>query len=151
MLLATAIVAVFLAIFAKRTIEYRQSLACADAIVQVGGTVHWNPEVVETLVRDQTIARITDVRLIDPRIDAKDWNRLLNLPMRFGLHIEGKTFTDESLEALANVRRLSYLVLTRTTVDEGDVIRFQSARPDVHVMFGYPGDDDFRRFPARSR
>ena len=56
MLVATAIVAILLAIFAKRTIDYRQSVACADAIAKVGGSVHWNPEVVETLIRDQTVA-----------------------------------------------------------------------------------------------
>lgn len=149
MLFATAIVAVLLALIATRTIDYRQSLACADVIAKNGGRVDWNPEVVETLFRDQTVARITDVRFTDPRINAKDWTQVLNLPLRFGLHVDGKTFTDESLDALVNVRRLTYLVLTKTTIDDGDIIRFQAKRPDVDVMFGYPGDADFRQFPGR--
>lgn len=149
LLFATAIVAILLAIFAKRTIDYRQSLACADLIAKHGGRVDWNPEVVETMFRDQTVARITDVRFTDPRINPKDWTRVLNLPLRFGLHIDGKTFTDESLDGLVDVRRLSYLVLTKAAIDEDDVRRFQIERPDVDVMFGYPGGDNYRLFPGR--
>lgn len=147
-LIATAIVAVLLAIFAKRIIDYRRSLACADLIVRSVGRVDWSPEVMETLFRDLTTARITDVSFTDPRLKVDDWTQNLNLPLRFGLHIDGKTFPDESLDALVDVRQLKFLVLTNTMFDEGDVIWFQAERPDVDVMFGYPGDDNFRQFPG---
>jgi hypothetical protein len=149
MFLATAIIAFLLAMFAKPTVDYRQSLACAKVIAEMGGTVYWNPELIETLIRDQAVARVTDVRFQNPRIDAEGWQQLAKLPMRFGLHIEGPSFTDESLDALIENRHLSYLVLCATSINEDDVIRFQAARPDIHVMFGYPGDKDFQDYPAR--
>ena len=149
MLLMTAIVAVLLAVFSKQTINYRQSIACAAAIAKLGGTVSWNPEILENLVRDQTIARITDVHFRDPKLNAEDWKQLVKLPLRFGLQVVGPSFTAESLNALVGCRNLHYVVFWNESVSDQDVVTFQALRPDVEVMFGYPGDQAYRNFPPR--
>ena len=51
---------------------------------------------------------------------------------------------------LVGITHLDYLVLDNTSVDEGGVIEFQKQRPDVYVMFGYPGDEQFKEFPSKS-
>jgi hypothetical protein len=150
LLIFTAIAGVLLAIIMHQVSVYRRSTNAAAAIMQLGGSVSWNPELVENLVKDQTISRITDVHFTNPKLDAQQWQTLSRLPLHFGLQIDGQTFANESLLHLVGITHLDYVVLGKTSVDEDGVIEFQRQRPDVIVMFGYPEDSDFKEFPARS-
>jgi hypothetical protein len=148
LLLATAVIALLLAVFTHRVVEYRRSIASADAITELGGTVSWNPELLENLIKDQTVARITDVHFTNPQLNAEQWHALAGLPHHFGLQIDGPTFTQASLAALVDATHLDYLVLFNTSLTETDIAEFQLKRADVDVMFGYPGDVNFREFRA---
>ena len=75
-------------------------------VAKLGGTVHWNPEVHETILRDMALTRITDVRFASPRFPDDGLLELRNLPQRFGLQVSGPQFTDASLEYLKEIPNL---------------------------------------------
>ncbi|MEZ6103144.1 MAG: hypothetical protein R3E01_29730 [Pirellulaceae bacterium] len=111
---ATVAIARLLAVFTHRVLEYRRSIASADAITELGETVSWNPELLENLIKDQTVARITDVHFSNPQLSAEQWYALARLLHLFGLQIDGPTFTQAALAALVDAMHLEYLVLFNT-------------------------------------
>ncbi len=54
--------------------------------------------------------------------------------------------TEESFKQLSEASGMWYLVIKNVSVDEGDIAKFHSIRPDVEVMFGYPGDSNYHEF-----
>ncbi len=55
--------------------------------------------------------------------------------------------TEELLGQLCAVSGMWYLVIKNVSVEEAVIAKFQSIRPDVEVMIGYPGDPNYREFP----
>ena len=151
LLVVTAVTGCLLALVTQRVVEYRRATSSARVITRLGGSVSWNPELFENLIRDQTISRITDVHFSNPTLDAEQWKALSRIPHHFGLQIDGLTFTADSMRELAGIAHLDYVVLNNTMVDESAVVAFQKQRPDVAVMFGYPGEPHFKEFPASQR
>jgi hypothetical protein len=143
----TALAGLFIAIISREGTRYHQSAMAADLIRKLGGSVHWNREIHENIIRDQTLSRITDVFFTNPRLDAKKWQSLSQLPLRFGLQIDGPSFTDDTITYLVGIKRLEYVVLSNTKVSEDAILGFQRQRPDVFVMIGYPGEPSFRQYP----
>ena len=149
LLIAIALVGVLLALCVRPTIDYRKASFSAKAISRLGGTVSWDDNVFENLWEVQNPARITDIRFYSTSDFGTDAQAAMSqLPHPFGLHLEGQTFGPDVLPELAEIRNLNYLVFSDTQVKERDVTEFQKARPDVYVMFGYPGDTGFREFPS---
>jgi hypothetical protein len=147
LLFATAIIALLLALFTKSVMDYRQSATIARSIEELGGSVSWNPELHENLLRYRTVAAITDVHFSNTEIGAKQCKALSLIPNRFGLQLDGKPVTEELLGQLSGVSGMWYLVIKNASVDEADIAKFQNIRPDVEVMIGYPGDPNYRAFP----
>jgi hypothetical protein len=148
LLIGSAVAGLLLALVGRQAIDYRRSSAAAKGIAKLGGSVSWNPEIAENLFRDQTVARITDVHFTNPRLNADQWHSLSAIPHRFGLQIDGQTFTDDSMAQLVGIPLLSCVTLSNTRVTASGVIEFQRKRGDVSVMFGYPHDPDFKTYPA---
>lgn len=71
LLFATTIIALLLALFGKSVMDYRQSVAIAQSIQELGGSVSWNPELHENLLRYRTVFAITDVHFSNTEIGAK--------------------------------------------------------------------------------
>jgi hypothetical protein len=144
MLFVTTLASVVLGVTWKEIDRHRRAMRAAGEISTLGGSVHWNPEVYETLYYDQALTRITDVHFSNPSFPLERWLVLQELPQRFGLQVEGPEFGDASLKYLKHVPNLKYLVLTNTSVSEAGVFDLKRALPDVSVMYGYPGDPGFR-------
>jgi len=127
--------------------RHRQAQYAAFEIQNLGGRVSWNPkmEIIETIVRDKALSRITDVHFTNPSFPDEKWLILRELPQRFGLQVEGLQFTDASLEYLKDVKLLNYLVLNKTGVTGQGVADLIKSLPHITVMYGYPGDPNFRK------
>jgi hypothetical protein len=151
LLVGTALAGLLLALVARQAIDYHRSTSAADAIAELGGSVSWNPEFAENVIKHQTISRITDVHFTNPRLNADQWQSLAVIPHRFGLQIDGQTFTDDAMSQLVDIPRLAYVTLNNSRVTESGVIAFQRKRPDVTVMFGYPHDPNFNVYPAENK
>jgi hypothetical protein len=148
LLIGTVLAGLFLAFVSRQAIDYHRSTSSAETIAKLGGSVSWNPEIAENIIKFQTISRITDVHFTNPRFGAVEWQSLSAIPHRFGLQINGQTFTDDSLTHLVGIPRLYYVTLDNTQVTESGVFEFQRQRPDVTIMFGYPHDPNFNVYPA---
>jgi hypothetical protein len=148
LLIGTGLAGLLLALASRQAMDYHRSTSSAESIAKLGGSVSWNPEIAENVIKFQTISRITDVRFTNPRLDAVEWQSLSAIPHRFGLQIDGQTFTDDALIHLVGIPRLEYVTLDNTRVTEAGVIEFQRQRPDVTIMFGYPHDSNFNVYPA---
>ena len=120
--------------------RHRQAIHAADKIKNLGGRVSWNPkmEIIETIVRDKALSRITDVRFFNPTFPDEEWLVLQEIPQRFGLQVSGSRFTDNSLEYLKEVRHLDYLVIKNTGVSDKGIADLQNSLPYLTVMYGYP-------------
>jgi hypothetical protein len=127
--------------------RHRQARHVALEIQDLGGRVSWNPkmEIIETIVRDKALSRITDVHFTNPSFPDEKWLILKGLPQRFGLQVEGLQFTDASLEYLKDVKLLNYLVLNETSVTDQGVADLIKSLPHITVVYGYPGDPNFRK------
>ena len=143
----TSIIALLLALFLKSVMDYRRSASTAKSILELGGSVSWNPELLENLIRYQTFAAITDVHFSNTEFGAKQCEALSLMPNRFGLQLDGQLVTEELLGRLSKISGMWYLVFKNGSVDEADIAKFQDIRPDVEVMIGYPGDPNYREFP----
>jgi len=133
--------------------RHRQAKQAAYEIQNLGGYVSWNPkmEIIETIIRDRALSRITDVHFANPSFPDENWLVLKLLPQRFGLHVEGPQFTDASLEYLKDVKLLNYLVLNKTSVTNQGVNDLIQSLPHITVMYGYPGDPNFREIRGDRR
>ena len=133
--------------------RHRQARQVAFEIQNLGGRVSWNPkvEIIETIVRDKALSRITDVHFTNPSFPDENWLVLKLLPQRFGLQVEGPQFTDASLEYLKDVKLLNYLVLNKTSVTDRGVADLIQSLPHITVMYGYPGDPNFRQIRGNRR
>ena len=131
--------------------RHRQAQQAAFEIQNLGGRVSWNPkmEIIETIVRDKALSRITDVHFTNPSFPDENWLVLKELPQRFGLQVEGPQFTDASLEYLKYVKLLNYLVLNKTSVTDQGVADLIESLPHITVMYGYPGDPNFREIRGK--
>lgn len=147
LLLITTVVALLLAMLGKSIMDYQRSIAASRLIQDVGGTASWNPEFFENLYRYQTVAAITGVRFPDSPLTEERIKAISQIPYRFGLHLQAQSLTCESFMSLTEVQQMFHLVLSNTSLTEDDVLRFQSVRPDVEVMFGYPHESGFQLFP----
>jgi len=145
--IVTGVAGVFLALTLKEAVRHIRATRAAGSIQAIGGLVHWNSEVFETLWRDQALTRITDVFFANPSFPDERWAVLRELPQHSGLQVEGAQFTDASLSQLQSVANLRYLVLKNTGVTDEGVAQWARDRPEVHIMFGYPGDSNFREIP----
>lgn len=94
--------------------------------------------------------RISDVRFLNPKLDADGWWELSSIPYGFCLQVDGKTFTSETMKDLVSIEHLEYLVLHNTSVTERSVVEFQQRRPDVGVMLDLPGNTEHshKEFPT---
>jgi hypothetical protein len=106
--------------------RHQQAKRAANLIQDLGGHVSWNPEIIETIIRDGALSRITDVHFTNPAFPNEKWQVLNELPQHFGLQISGPQVTDASLEVLKEVKLLKYLVLSDTSVT--DVARAKGVR-----------------------
>ncbi len=133
--------------FQQELSRHRRARNTAWQIEDLGGRVYWNPkmEILETLWRDRAFSRITDVRFSNPAFPDEKWLILQELPQRFGLHVAGAQFTDASLDYLKRIELLNYLVVENTSVTDQGVAGLLKARPEMTVMYGYPGQPAFRR------
>jgi hypothetical protein len=61
----------FLAVAARETYRHATAVGVASEIKSLGGTVYWNPEVHETIIRDLALTRITDVCISNPNFPDK--------------------------------------------------------------------------------
>jgi hypothetical protein len=147
LLIATTIAALVVGIATKEIVRHLRATNVAAKVRGLGGTVHWNSEILETLLRDQALTRITDVHFTNPSFPSEQWVVLKDLPQRFGLQVEGKRFTDDCLDHLKEVSKLRYLVLNETGVTDAGVAQLKRNMPNLHIMFGYPGDSNFREIP----
>jgi hypothetical protein len=147
LLIATTIAALVSGIATKEIVRHVRATRVAAKVRGLGGAVHWNSEVLETLLRDQALTRITDVYFTNPSFPSEQWTVLKDLPQRFGLQVEGKQFTDDSLDHLKGVSKLRYLVLNNTGVTDAGVAELKRSLPNLRIMFGYPGDSNFREIP----
>ena len=138
LLLATAVVGLLCAFATHQLVQYRHSRSVAWSVAKLGGSVSWRGP------------RISDVRFLDPRLDADGWQELSKIPYGFCLQVDGRTFTSQTMNELVRIKHLEYLVLHNTRVQEQDVIDFQQQRPDVRVTLDVPGkaSHSHKEFPA---
>jgi hypothetical protein len=115
--------------------------------------VSWNPkmEILETIMRDKALSRITDVHFNNPAFPDEDWLVLMELPQRFGLQVSGPGFTDKSLVYLKEVKHMNYLVLKNTSVTDQGVADLQKSLPHLTIMYGYPHDPNYRVILGKSK
>ena len=146
-LLFCTCVSLVLVIVSQDTRRHWRAQKAAWRIADLGGSVHWNPELHETVLRDWALTRITDVTFNNTDLTNEHREALAALPQRFGLHVHGSEFGDLSLGALKSLPNLRYLVLNDTSVTDQGVSELKSAVPGVTVMYGYPGDPEFRQIP----
>jgi hypothetical protein len=124
--------------FRNELFRHRKALYAARAIENLGGRVSWNPkmEILETIMRDKALSRITDVHFYNPTFPDDDWLVLMELPQRFGLQVSGPGFTDKSLVYLREVKNMNYLVLTNTGVTRQGIADLQKTLPHIEVLSG---------------
>lgn len=130
--------------------KHLQAKRAALMIQDLGGHVSWNPELLETIIRDGALSRITDVHFTNPTFSEEKWLVLNELPQHFGLQVKGPQVSDASLEYLKEVELLKYLVLSDTRVTNEGVAALIKSLPGVTVMFDYPGDPNFRQFNSHA-
>ena len=132
--------------------RHEQARNAAFSIQALGGRLFWNPktEIIETLVRDKALSRITDVHFTNPSFADENWMVLKQIPQRFGLQVEGLQFTDASLACLKDIELLDYLVLHGTGVTDEGVENLIKALPHITVMYGYPGEPGSRELNVRN-
>ena len=143
-LVFVAIAALVLAVVARETYRHATAASVAREIVRFGGTVHWNSEVYETILRDMALTRITDVHISNPNFPDEELLQLKKLPQRFGLQVSGPQFTDTSLEYLRDVPNLKYLVVSNTSTTDEGLKALRREMPHLTIMLGYPGDPGYR-------
>ena len=138
------IAALVLAVVAHEAYRHATAASVAREIVNLGGTVHWNPEVYETILRDMALTRITDVHIENPNFPDEGLLELKKLPQRFGLQVRGPQFTDKSLKYLREIPNLKYLVVSNTSTTDKGLSALKRAMPHLTIMHGYPGDPGYR-------
>lgn len=139
--LTIAVAGLLLAVTARQIIEYRQSRMVAVAVADLGGSVRWQG------------SRIRDVRFQNPQLSVDQWHTLSNIPYRFTLDVDGKSFTAKTMHDIVEIENLEYLVLHNTSLMQNDVVKFQKQRPDVGVMIDIPGivSHSHKEFPRHTR
>ena len=138
------LVSLVLFVVARETHRHLTAASVAREIEDLGGTVHWNSEVYETIFRDLAVTRITDVHIDDANFPDEGLIVLKNLPQRFGLQVSGPQFTDRSLEYLREIPNLEYLVVGNTATTDKALSALKRLKPDLTIMHGYPGEPGYR-------
>lgn len=141
-LISCVIIILFLLLYkpVRREISrHQQALYAAEQIQFLGGKVFWNPkmEILETIVYDKALSRITDVHFTNPTFPDDNWLVLNKLPQRFGLQVSGLGFTDNSLSYLKEVPNMNYIVLRNTSVTEQGIDDIKKSLPNLDVLGDY--------------
>ncbi len=128
--------------------DYRNSVAAAVSVQRLGGSVSWNPELLENLFRHQTVAVITDVHFSTPNFNVDQCKAIAHIPNQFGLQLHVQSISREAVLEIPNISQIKYLIVKDLLLTDSEIAELQRTRPDITIMVGYPGEDNFREFPA---
>jgi hypothetical protein len=105
-------------------------VAIVEKLKKHGARVHWECH----LLRNGELWYVTDVNIDSPTFPDEGLALLRRLSALKCVKLFGRRFNDSSIEYIADVPDLKYVVLQDTSVSDDGIARLKNRRPDLEVM-----------------